>query len=472
MTLIKSILLGTAAGMVVVSGAAQAADLPTKKAAPAADYVKICNVNGMAGFIIPGSDTCLKIGGFVLGLYSYGNLKTQYKLNAAGTGYGPDPTLPPLPGPPPTPDLTGAGAIIGTAGRDSFGMSARVGLNFDTATNTAYGPLVTSVQIRGNASSGDGSGIGQATGNGFALDHAWISWAGITAGNHGSFYNGLGEGNLWDDYYTPDTGGNAALLAYTATFGGGFSATIAAESTDGHRANVTDGNQLTNVYHGIQYPDAVVNLDLKQGWGEVSLSAAAHNSNILLGQERGEPGSSGINKWGYGVNGGVKFNLPGFSGDPKNPDTITFQGDYSKGALKLSGYSAGNVIQSGNGTLFTFVDQYEYLPGVWASPSAWSAAANMVHHFSPQLSLAPEISYLSINYGSGPTDISTKLTSWKGGAIAHWYPLSSSALDFRFEVMYTRTTESTPAAFIPNPAQPFVGTSDGFIARVGVERDF
>ena len=42
MTLMKSILLGSAAGIVAVAGA-QAADLPTKKAAPA-EYVKICNV--------------------------------------------------------------------------------------------------------------------------------------------------------------------------------------------------------------------------------------------------------------------------------------------------------------------------------------------------------------------------------------------------------------------------------------------
>ena len=51
MTLMKSILLGSAAGIVAVASA-QAADLPTRKAAPA-EYVKICNVGGMAGFVIP-----------------------------------------------------------------------------------------------------------------------------------------------------------------------------------------------------------------------------------------------------------------------------------------------------------------------------------------------------------------------------------------------------------------------------------
>ena len=66
MTLMKSVLLGSAATLVVVAGA-QAADLPTKKGAPAAEYVKVCKVGDIAGFIIPGSDTCLKIGGLCAG---------------------------------------------------------------------------------------------------------------------------------------------------------------------------------------------------------------------------------------------------------------------------------------------------------------------------------------------------------------------------------------------------------------------
>ena len=64
MTLIKSVLLGSAAGIVAVAGA-QAADLPTHKAAPAAQYVKICDVGGVTGWVLPGSDTCVKICGYI-----------------------------------------------------------------------------------------------------------------------------------------------------------------------------------------------------------------------------------------------------------------------------------------------------------------------------------------------------------------------------------------------------------------------
>src|SRR5271169_1193525 len=77
MTLIKSILLGSAAGIVAVAGA-QAADLPTRKAAPVVEYVKICNVGGITGWTLPGSDTCVKFSGYITGQFEGGNLETQY----------------------------------------------------------------------------------------------------------------------------------------------------------------------------------------------------------------------------------------------------------------------------------------------------------------------------------------------------------------------------------------------------------
>src|SRR6202022_3018907 len=83
MTLMKSILLGSAAGIVAVASA-QAADLPTKKAAPA-EYVRICNVGGMAGFIIPGSDTCLKISGYITGQVEAGNVTKGYAWATQGS---------------------------------------------------------------------------------------------------------------------------------------------------------------------------------------------------------------------------------------------------------------------------------------------------------------------------------------------------------------------------------------------------
>ncbi|MGA2566472.1 MAG: porin, partial [Pseudolabrys sp.] len=61
MKMVKSLLLGTAAGFVAIAGA-QAADLPVK--AKPVQYVKICSLYGAGFYYIPGTDTCLKVGGW------------------------------------------------------------------------------------------------------------------------------------------------------------------------------------------------------------------------------------------------------------------------------------------------------------------------------------------------------------------------------------------------------------------------
>ena len=85
MTLIKSMLLGSAAAIVAVA-AAQAADLPTRKAAPV-QFVQICNVGGIVGWVLPGSDTCVKLSGYITGQFVGGNLNAQYNFADSFTAH-------------------------------------------------------------------------------------------------------------------------------------------------------------------------------------------------------------------------------------------------------------------------------------------------------------------------------------------------------------------------------------------------
>src|SRR6516165_3318819 len=62
MKTVKSLLLGSAAALAVMGGA-QAADLPVK--AKPVEYVKICSLYGAGFYYIPGTDTCLKFGGYL-----------------------------------------------------------------------------------------------------------------------------------------------------------------------------------------------------------------------------------------------------------------------------------------------------------------------------------------------------------------------------------------------------------------------
>ena len=61
---IKSLLLGSAAALAAVSGA-HAADAIVAAEPEPLEYVRICDAYGAGYFYIPGTETCLKIGGKV-----------------------------------------------------------------------------------------------------------------------------------------------------------------------------------------------------------------------------------------------------------------------------------------------------------------------------------------------------------------------------------------------------------------------
>ena len=85
MKMVKSLLLGGAAGLVAVAGA-QAADLPVK--AKPVEYVKVCSLYGEGFFYIPGTDTCLKIGGWVRYDQAFGGTgASSNPPNAGGAGW-------------------------------------------------------------------------------------------------------------------------------------------------------------------------------------------------------------------------------------------------------------------------------------------------------------------------------------------------------------------------------------------------
>jgi len=79
MKLAKSLLLGSASAFVAVVGA-NAADLPSKKAAPAT-YVKICDAYGAGFYTIPGTETCIKIGGRVRADFGFSGRQDVYASN-------------------------------------------------------------------------------------------------------------------------------------------------------------------------------------------------------------------------------------------------------------------------------------------------------------------------------------------------------------------------------------------------------
>ena len=83
----KTLLLGTAAGLMAVSGAF-AADLPVK--AKAVEYVKICSLYGAGFYYIPGTDTCIKLGGYLRADAVLGT-NADFNPNQSGVAGAPQP---------------------------------------------------------------------------------------------------------------------------------------------------------------------------------------------------------------------------------------------------------------------------------------------------------------------------------------------------------------------------------------------
>ena len=168
-----------------------------------------------------------------------------------------------------------------------------------------------------------------------------MTWAGITAGKAQSFYSFIGGGDNWNNFFSPDQKGfnEPILFAYTASFGGGFTATIAAQSqgtngasgggtnlTGGYTAAETTGHRRLFggvagpiTYGGQRWPDIVGALHVKQGWGEAQVSGVIHNVNVrdygYYGTDTcGLTGLAGCDasesKVGWGIDAGIKVNLP------------------------------------------------------------------------------------------------------------------------------------------------------------------
>jgi hypothetical protein len=483
MTLIKSLLLGSAAGIVAVASA-QAADLPTKKGAPAAQYVKICTITAggtpITGFVIPGSDTCLKITGYITGQVEGGNLKTAYSygygITAAST------TTPAGGGAPVAVPATitraaaaagNVGTATGTFNRDGFGYTTRGNVELDTVSNTAYGPLLGHVELQFNHGEGfDNTGQGGSDGG---LNRAYVTWAGITAGKANSFYSFTGGGPGWANFLSPDRWGfnQPDLLAYTASFGGGFSATISLESA---WANPTSGggsgsNQFASGFAGdytnggARSPDIVGNLKVVQSWGTAGISGVAHEVRAISGI-----GGPNLDKWGWGVDGGVSFNLPTFGpGDDVNASVA-----YGRNATGYAGMAPGEMMWgeggnvNGNGQQLPLGDTFSEGGGIWATPSAWAFTGFLDHHFSPQFSISPEGSYGEIRWTGDPLGVLPRLaTTYIVGAVAHYDPVVN--LDFELELLYQDSHSDKPIAVAPGT---WHAEADGFAARFEVTRSW
>ncbi|MDQ8726206.1 porin [Bradyrhizobium sp. LHD-71] len=329
MTMMRSLLLGSAAGMAALTGA-QAADLPVK--AKPVEYVKICSLYGAGFYYIPGTDTCIRIGGHIRAELNFNSRMTH--LQSWNTGNGNN---------------------TQTRDRDYFFARSRVFTNVDTRTQTAFGTLRTFSVVRAEVNTPTGllsSGVGSSAGV-IAIDSGIIQWGGFTIGRAGTSY----FDNPWHYAFewgtngwlgNPDTAGGRFVVAYTHQFGNGISGTLSLEDGKERKRGIYNGaNPLTilgvapgvDTRGGNTWPEIVGQLRIDQAWGGFHLSGMIVNNHVAY-DCGGASGTTTVqlggcselsgavsDKIGGGVNAAFKFNVPtGVN------DALYIGGTWSKGA--------------------------------------------------------------------------------------------------------------------------------------------
>ncbi len=472
MKLVKSLLLGSAASLAAVAGA-QAADLPFRKAAPV-DYVRVCDwVSGGGYFYIPGTDTCLKVGGEVRLEYAFFDTNRAFTHAATfGANAG---TL-------------ANGTIQPRANANSSGFLGRGKIEVDVRTQTAYGLLRANVRVEADRYSGtENLAYGSALNTSTSLDRGYVTFAGITAGRVQSFFDFYADNYNYDGIANSDE--STQVLAYTATFGGGFSATISVEEPNGARKDgIGSLGELATAgaagfqpgvlaatltangaqYGGERFPDAVGVLRYDGAFGAVQLSGAYHDVNTVAAV--GPNNFPGSTESGFAVQAGLDLKLPMLAAG----DELWLEGAYQEGAYlyqdsgaNLNSGFTGNYI---GGFIHNDVDAV-------AVPNAnggyrlekgrgFSVLAALHHYFTPQFHDVLYGSYEEIGYGN-----TVRTTDWRFGGIGDGsqYKIGNQFiftpvhnLDFGIDVMYAKVNQDLPQGFVQ--ANGFTGVSGAGVA--------
>ncbi|AGB47214.1 porin [Mesorhizobium sp. B2-3-14] len=354
---IKSLLLGSAAALIAVSGA-RAADAVVVAEPEPAEYVKICDVYGAGYFYIPGTETCLRIGGYV-----------RYDIGVGDAGaFG---------GAQNVPDHMGDGD------HDTYWKNARFTLKTWTGQETELGTLKTYTETRFNFGNNYGdydfpqTGTFEAHNKGVSLNFAWIQLGGLRVGkDESAFDTFIGyAGNVIEDTIVPYGNFDTNVVQYYFDAGNGFSAVVSLE--EGAGADTIDS----------YVPHVVGGLKWTQGWGALT-GVVSYDSNYeeVAGKVRLDVNvSNELSLWIMG----------GYGSDDNLNDFGTGRGFYKQWG--------GNWAVWGGGT-YKFNEKTSFNAQI--SYDDWKnlgIAANIAYDVVPGFTVTAEVDYQNVG---GADDLS------------------------------------------------------------------
>ena len=429
--------LSAAAGTMVVLPAL-AADLPSRKAAPV-EYVRVCAEHGAGFFYIPGSDTCLKVAGRV-------RAELRYEQ----------------------PFTRDANAVR---------MRARGYLTLDSRTATDWGVLRATTRVYVTKDTGSAAST--------TLDWAYIQFAGITAGRlEYSFFDFSPIGDF--GFLDATVNGRGAYhqsinaLAYTASLGGGFTATVALEDTTERDVGIASYTPYTPGFGGFApttlaeggqtMPDVVGRLEWTQSWGTAVLIGALHQNRLggpFATPFNDLPGPAGYvvdTKYGYAINAGLRINLPMLA----QGDVLMMSAVWADGASSYTGWTTAGTA----GSITPLRADALLVPGTTdvALSKSYSLSAGVLHYWTPTIRQSLFGAYGGLNQQGQSFDVRAVTV----GSNVIWSPVR--ALNIGAEVYYSRLVG------VPVSAYPYVAADNTFYrggsspdnwgGRLRFQRDF
>ncbi|MER8375363.1 porin [Mesorhizobium sp. M1406] len=349
---IKSLLLGSAAALIAVSGA-RAADAVVVAEPEPAEYVKICDVYGAGYFYIPGTETCLRIGGFV-----------RYDISAGEEG-----------------SFDGARATDVEDGteNDTWHKNARFTLKTWTGQETELGTLKTFTETRWNFGNGDSAVASNATPS---LNFAWIQLGGLRVGKDESAFNTfIGyAGNVIQDTLVPYGDFDSNVIQYYFDAGNGFSAVVSLEEGSGAGTPGAYGRGTIDSY----VPHVVGGVKYTQGWGAIT-GVVAYDSNYeeVAGKVRLDVNvNDAIQLWVMG----------GYGSDDNLSDPTWAIPAGGRGFFKQWG---GNWAIWGGGT-YKFNEKTSFNTQIsYDEDQNLGVAANIAYDVVPGLTVTAEVDYVN-----------------------------------------------------------------------------
>nr|WP_272904362.1 porin [Xanthobacter agilis] len=409
-------------GLLSGAGAVSAADLLQTKAQPV--YMKQCLAQGEGFFYIPGTDTCLRVGGY-LWAEGYYNTYSNYP-SENNTTYS----------------IATAGVIL------------------DARTQTEYGTLRSYLETRFKWRTSDPWSDGPK-GSELEVWNAYIQFAGFTFGHAQSVFDFYANANvLGTDPATIGDDVRLNLVSYTAEFGQGFSATVSVEDASDRASGVMAVNPLPddvleNYQAGIQIPDFVANINYTGEWGQAQISGAVHQVRAmdLLNWMSGTQDT-----WGYALQAGLMFNLPMLG----EGDTLYLQSAYADGATSYLG------LQDPSGQ-YAAPDAFLGLDGV-TKVSGWNVTASLLHNWNAKWSTAVFGGYAAYDFNS---EVAEALYGTSGGKNANvggyigFAPVKNLLLAVQYDWTYNSADNYVYTGYGPSS-----GSTDANRVLLFAQREF